>query len=87
MDKAEFNKKYKALYSEFIKEYKNRHKSQFNELADSVEKNIKEENSPIDLFTNVLDLITGLDKINRNYTENLIYFMFENFITDTDKEK
>lgn len=87
MDKAEFNKKYKALYSEFIKEYKNMHKNQFNELADSVEKNIKEENSPIDIFTNVLDLMTGFDKINRNYTEHLIYFMFENFITDTDKEK
>lgn len=87
MDKAEFNKKYEALYSKFIKEYKNRHESQFNELVDSAKKNIKEENSPIDLFANALDLITGFDEINRDYTKHLIYFMLENFMTDTDKGK
>lgn len=87
MDKAEFNKKYEALYSEFIKEYKKRNESQFHELADSAKKNIKEKNSPIDLFTTALDLITGFNKINRDYTKHLIYFMLENFMTDTDKGK
>lgn len=87
MDKAEFKKKYDELLIEFNKKYSERAKKKFRELtSDKLTSDIRNNNQK---NTNeiIVDLIADMSEINKDYSDQLIGFMIEKFMINTDKEK
>lgn len=80
MDKAEFKKKYGNLLNDFNKKYSKRAIKKYRELTADIRKNkIKDVN----LFLG--QLIGIMSELNRDYANQLVGFMLENFITDKEK--
>lgn len=82
MDKAEFKKKYDELLIEFNKKYSERAKKKYRELTSDIRNNKQKNTNEI-----IVDLIADMSEINKDYSDQLIGFMIEKFMINTDKEK